>query len=55
MSFLCTGFTVRAKAARAEAARRHGTYITCRAGACRAVPTKKAARENPKSDSFKVL
>ena len=47
MSFLCTGFTVRAKAARAEAARRHGTYITCRAGACRAVPTKKAARENP--------
>ena len=29
-------WTVRAKTARAEAARRHGTYITCRARACRA-------------------
>ena len=47
MSFLCTDFTVRAEAARAEAARRHGTYITCRAVPARAVPTKKAARENP--------
>ena len=42
MSCLCTGFRVRAKTARAEAARRHGTHITCRA-----VRTKKAARENP--------
>ena len=36
-----------AEVARAEAARLHGTYITCRASACRAVPTKKPARENP--------
>ena len=45
MSFLCTGFTVRAKAAR-----RHGTYITCRA-----VPTKKAARENPNTNTKKYI
>ena len=50
MRCLCTGSTVRAKAARAEAARRHGTYITCRAGACRAVPPKKTARENPSGE-----
>ena len=45
MSFLCTDFTVRAEAARAEAARRHGTYITCRA-----VSMKKAVRENPRAN-----
>ena len=41
MSCLGTGFTVRAKAARAEAAR------TSRAVPARVVQTKKAARENP--------
>ena len=52
MSFLCTGFAVRAKAARVEAARRHGTYITCRAGACRA--DEKTARENPSYQSHQL-
>ena len=48
MSCFCTAFTVRDEAARAKAARRHGTYITCRASACRAVPTRKPARGNPR-------